>query len=161
MINRIILYIALGLAVFLLALCAGTNDGPACEAATRTLDRVAEGGIHDHVGGGFHRYVTDTAWRSPRFEKTAPDQAELLESYLHAYQLTGKAIYGAIRRGELGATRRGGASGPYMISEESARRWLAPATSDHTNRPSASRLSGKPGVMSSALASIDGGRKPA
>ena len=53
---------------------------------THTLDRMAAGGIHDHVGGGFHRYSTDERWLVPHFEKMLCDNALLARAYLHAYQ---------------------------------------------------------------------------
>ncbi len=58
--------------------------------ALRALDAMAEGGIHDHIGGGFHRYATDTDWLVPHFEKMLYDNAQLARVYLHAYQLTGE-----------------------------------------------------------------------
>ncbi|MGH9365377.1 MAG: thioredoxin domain-containing protein, partial [Thermoanaerobaculia bacterium] len=64
-----------------------------------TLDRMADGGVHDRVGGGFHRYSTDVFWRVPHFEKMAYDQAALLENYLHAYQVTGKPAYAEVANG--------------------------------------------------------------
>jgi uncharacterized protein len=58
--------------------------------ATRALDAMADGGIHDQIGGGFHRYATDTDWHVPHFEKMLYDNAQLARVYLHAYQLTGE-----------------------------------------------------------------------
>jgi uncharacterized protein YyaL (SSP411 family) len=49
---------------------------------------MAEGGIHDHVGGGFHRYATDKFWHVPHFEKMLYDQAQLAIAYLDAFQIT-------------------------------------------------------------------------
>ncbi len=51
---------------------------------------MADGGIHDQIGGGFHRYATDTDWLVPHFEKMLYDNAQLVRVYLHAYQLTGE-----------------------------------------------------------------------
>ena len=59
-------------------------------AAVRALDVMADGGIHDQIGGGFHRYATDTDWLVPHFEKMLYDNAQLARVYLHAYQLTGE-----------------------------------------------------------------------
>jgi len=61
--------------------------------ATRTLDAMAAGGIHDHLGGGFARYATDTEWLVPHFEKMLYDQAGLLRAYLHGWQVTGDPTY--------------------------------------------------------------------
>jgi hypothetical protein len=74
-----------------------TPDGEAALAmATRTLDAMAAGGIHDHLGGGFARYSTDTEWLAPHFEKMLYDQAGLLRAYLHGWQVTGKPDYLAV-----------------------------------------------------------------
>ncbi len=55
-----------------------------------TLDRMAAGGIHDHLGGGFHRYSVDREWHVPHFEKMLYDQAQLAMAYLEAWQVTGE-----------------------------------------------------------------------
>ncbi|MBV8463322.1 MAG: thioredoxin domain-containing protein, partial [Acidimicrobiales bacterium] len=62
----------------------------AARAARLTLDGMAAGGIHDHLGGGFSRYSTDVRWLVPHFEKMLYDQAGLLRTYLHGWQVTGK-----------------------------------------------------------------------
>jgi uncharacterized protein YyaL (SSP411 family) len=67
--------------------------------ATRTLDAMAAGGIHDHVGGGFARYATDTEWLVPHFEKMLYDQAGLLRAYLHGWQVTGDPVYLGVAEG--------------------------------------------------------------
>ena len=59
------------------------------EMALRSLDKIARGGVFDQLGGGFHRYSTDQAWRVPHFEKMAYDQAMALSTYANAYQLSG------------------------------------------------------------------------
>ncbi|AOS45600.1 Cellobiose 2-epimerase [Lacunisphaera limnophila] len=56
--------------------------------ATRSLHALAAGGIHDQLGGGFHRYAVDAAWRIPHFEKMLYDQAQLAGVFLTASQLT-------------------------------------------------------------------------
>ncbi|MDB6166045.1 MAG: hypothetical protein JWQ83_1185, partial [Lacunisphaera sp.] len=60
----------------------------AVQLATFTLQKMAEGGMHDHVGGGFHRYSVDAEWFVPHFEKMLYDQAQLVVSYLEAKQAT-------------------------------------------------------------------------
>jgi len=65
-------------------------DDRVLSTAVRALDAIADGGIHDHLGGGFHRYATDTDWLVPHFEKMLYDNAQLARVYLHAYQLTGE-----------------------------------------------------------------------
>ena len=58
-----------------------------------SLDHIAEGGIFDHLGGGFHRYSTDQRWFLPHFEKMLYDQAILVNAYLEAYQITKNERY--------------------------------------------------------------------
>ncbi|MFO7246634.1 MAG: thioredoxin domain-containing protein [Bacillota bacterium] len=58
-----------------------------------TLRRMAAGGIYDHLGGGFHRYAVDEAWRIPHFEKMLYDNALLPPLYLDAYRLTGDEAF--------------------------------------------------------------------
>jgi len=61
---------------------------PGAEEIVRTtLDRMAEGGIHDQLGGGFHRYAVDNIWHVPHFEKMLYDNALLARAYLHGYQV--------------------------------------------------------------------------
>jgi uncharacterized protein YyaL (SSP411 family) len=71
-----------------------------------TLRKMAAGGIHDQLGGGFHRYSVDAAWRVPHFEKMLYDQAQLASSYLDAYQITGDLRYEGIARDTLDYVRR-------------------------------------------------------
>ncbi len=59
----------------------------------KTLDAMAEGGIYDHLGGGFHRYSTDDEWLVPHFEKMLYDNAQLARCYLHAWQSCGAERY--------------------------------------------------------------------
>ena len=61
--------------------------------ATLTLNRMAEGGIADHIGGGFARYSVDQFWMIPHFEKMLYDNAQLLRVYAHAAIATGDALY--------------------------------------------------------------------
>ncbi|MCP4726753.1 MAG: thioredoxin domain-containing protein [bacterium] len=53
-----------------------------------TLDKMADGGINDQLGGGFHRYSVDEAWNVPHFEKISSVNAEILTNYIHYFQLT-------------------------------------------------------------------------
>ena len=78
---------------FLLRHYARTGDAGALEMATLTLDKMARGGMYDHLGGGFHRYSVDARWLVPHFEKMLYDNAQLSQVYLDAYQLTGNALY--------------------------------------------------------------------
>jgi hypothetical protein len=65
----------------------------AMEMLRLTLDRMAAGGIHDQVGGGFHRYSTDERWHVPHFEKMLSDNAQLARLYVRAWQVTGVERY--------------------------------------------------------------------
>ena len=58
-----------------------------------TLEKIAAGGIYDHLGGGFARYSTDKDWKVPHFEKMLYDNAQLLGLYAQAYQYTGRKKY--------------------------------------------------------------------
>ncbi len=74
----------------------GEADPTAAHArhmAVTTLDAMAAGGIHDHLGGGFARYSTDAEWLVPHFEKMLYDQAGLLRAFLHGWQVTGSQNY--------------------------------------------------------------------
>jgi uncharacterized protein YyaL (SSP411 family) len=63
-----------------------------------TLRKMAAGGMHDHIGGGFHRYSVDRYWHVPHFEKMLYDQAQLAVAYLDAFQITRDRQYEAIAR---------------------------------------------------------------
>jgi uncharacterized protein len=56
--------------------------------AETTLEKMASGGVYDHLAGGFHRYSVDERWLVPHFEKMSYDNSELLKNYLHGYQVT-------------------------------------------------------------------------
>jgi hypothetical protein len=73
----------------------------ALDMALHTLDAMARGGMHDQLGGGFHRYATGTTWRVPHFEKMLYDQAQLALAYLHAFQITHNDAYAATTRDTL------------------------------------------------------------
>ncbi|MGH2485944.1 MAG: thioredoxin domain-containing protein, partial [Ktedonobacterales bacterium] len=77
-----------------------TDDGADGDDLRRllqlTLDKMADGGIFDQIGGGFHRYATDAHWLVPHFEKMLYDNALLASAYLHAWQLYGDERYRAI-----------------------------------------------------------------
>ncbi|HTJ46449.1 MAG TPA: DUF255 domain-containing protein, partial [Kofleriaceae bacterium] len=77
----------------LLRAARARGDASALAMAVATLDAIAAGGIHDPIGGGFHRYATDVAWRVPHFEKMLYDNALLSSAYVSAWQLTGRGAY--------------------------------------------------------------------
>jgi hypothetical protein len=66
-----------------------------------TLDKMADGGIHDQLGGGFHRYSTDQVWLVPHFEQMLYDNAQLARVYVHAWAQTGDARYRDVAMGTL------------------------------------------------------------
>jgi len=63
-----------------------------------TLRKMATGGMHDHIGGGFHRYSVDRYWHVPHFEKMLYDQAQLAAAYLDAFQITQDRKYQSVAR---------------------------------------------------------------
>ena len=74
------------------------GDPQALEMATVTLDRMAEGGIYDHLAGGFARYSTDERWLIPHFEKMLYDNALLVPAYLEAHLATGEERFARVAR---------------------------------------------------------------
>ena len=68
----------------------------AVSMAAATLEAMANGGIYDHLGGGFHRYSTDAKWHVPHFEKMLYDNAQLIVNYLEGYQVTGNRRFAEI-----------------------------------------------------------------
>ena len=83
---------------FLLRHHRRTSDAQSLTMVTRTLEQMAAGGIHDHVGGGFHRYATDPEWLVPHFEKMLYDNALLTSAFLEAYQVTGREDFAQVVR---------------------------------------------------------------
>ena len=82
------------------------TGGAALGMALFTLRKMAAGGMHDQLGGGFHRYSVDGLWRVPHFEKMLYDQAQLASAYLDAYQITGDLRYESVARDTLDYVRR-------------------------------------------------------
>ncbi|MGH9787144.1 MAG: thioredoxin domain-containing protein, partial [Candidatus Acidiferrales bacterium] len=91
---------------FLLRYYARTGQQDALDMTLQTLRAMARGGIHDHVGGGFHRYSTDPTWHVPHFEKMLYDQAQLAVSYTEAYQITHDPFFAEVARDILGYVLR-------------------------------------------------------
>jgi uncharacterized protein len=79
--------------LFLLRYWKRTGSGPALRMAEKTLEAMLRGGIHDHLGGGFHRYSTDARWHIPHFEKMLYDQALLLMAFTEAWLAAKKPVY--------------------------------------------------------------------
>ena len=82
----------------LLRIFRRTQDATALDAVKLTLDKMARGGIYDHLVGGFHRYSTDHQWLIPHFEKMLYDQAALAKIYSEAFQTTGDKEYELITK---------------------------------------------------------------
>jgi len=83
---------------FLLRYHRRTQDEEALRMAAQTLEKMAAGGMYDHVGGGFHRYSTDAQWLVPHFEKMLYDNALLAMAYLEGYQATGNEDFARVAR---------------------------------------------------------------
>jgi uncharacterized protein len=86
----------------------------------RTLQGMARGGVHDQIGGGFHRYSVDAKWIVPHFEKMSYDNSELLKAYLSAYALFGTQEYADVARGIVHWVREVAADpdGGYAASQD-------------------------------------------
>ncbi len=78
---------------FLLRYHLNHPDSRALEMVETSLQKMASGGLYDHLGGGFHRYSTDKKWLVPHFEKMLYDNALLSRLYVHAFQVTGNNFY--------------------------------------------------------------------
>lgn len=78
---------------FIMTQYARTRDLDTLYMAELTLEQMALGGIYDQLGGGFHRYSVDSVWLVPHFEKMLYDNAQLLRTYLHAWQITDRDLY--------------------------------------------------------------------
>ncbi len=74
-------------------------DAQRMQMVTHTLDAMADGGIHDHLGGGFHRYSTDERWLTPHFEIMLYDNALLAWCYVDAFAQTGREKFADVARG--------------------------------------------------------------
>jgi uncharacterized protein len=87
---------------FLLGRAAATGDERPLAIARRSLEAMADGGIHDQLGGGFHRYSTDARWLVPHFEKMLYDNAQLARAYWQAWALTSEPRWREVGEGALG-----------------------------------------------------------
>jgi uncharacterized protein YyaL (SSP411 family) len=83
---------------FLLRYWSRTGKKDALDMVLNNLRSMATGGVHDQIGGGFHRYSTDGRWRVPHFEKMLYDQAQLASLYTEAYQATNDPFYANVAR---------------------------------------------------------------
>jgi uncharacterized protein len=97
-----------------------TGHAESLEMVRTTLDRMAAGGIYDHLGGGFARYAVDARWLVPHFEKMLYDNALLAGVYVEAYQATGDANYANVARETIDYILRDmtGAEGGFYSAED-------------------------------------------
>jgi uncharacterized protein len=86
---------------FCLRMAHRTNDNKTREVIILALERMAAGGIHDQLAGGFHRYTTDARWQIPHFEKMLVDQADLASLYVDGFRLTGDSRFAAVAKKTL------------------------------------------------------------
>jgi len=91
---------------FLLRHHRRTGDAALLKMAVLTLQKMTGGGIHDQVGGGFHRYSTDSRWLVPHFEKMLYDNALIALDALEAYQATGRGEFARLAREILAYAQR-------------------------------------------------------
>jgi uncharacterized protein YyaL (SSP411 family) len=139
-----------------------TGDERVATAVQRWLDAMSSGGIYDHLGGGFARYSTDSAWLVPHFEKMLYDNALLLRAYTLAWQLTGSARYRQVAEETAGyllsaplrlpegawasaedADSEGEEGRFYTWSREEVEKLAGPATADWYGVSSAGNWEGK------------------
>ncbi|MEM9481575.1 MAG: thioredoxin domain-containing protein, partial [Verrucomicrobiota bacterium] len=83
---------------FMLRLAHRLGDEEAIEQVLFTCRKMAEGGIYDHIGGGFARYAVDAKWLVPHFEKMLYDNAQLVQLYLDAYLVSGDEYFADVVR---------------------------------------------------------------
>jgi uncharacterized protein YyaL (SSP411 family) len=107
----------------------------ALEMTLSTLRKMAAGGMHDHIGGGFHRYSVDRYWHVPHFEKMLYDQAQLAVAYLDAFQITRDRQYESIARDILDYVARDMASkeGGFFSAEDADSPVAGGADGGHRN----------------------------
>jgi uncharacterized protein YyaL (SSP411 family) len=82
-----------GFLLFLLDHWRRSGDAGALDMVSRSLDAIAAGGIHDHAGGGFHRYTVDPNWRTPHFEKMLYNQGQLGRAFIEGWEATGNSAW--------------------------------------------------------------------
>jgi uncharacterized protein len=95
-----------GIPSLLLRYAQRFGDAEARQMVLHTCEKMAAGGIHDHLGGGFARYAVDAVWLVPHFEKMLYDNAQLAQLYLDAHLASGDPQYAATARDILDYVRR-------------------------------------------------------
>jgi uncharacterized protein YyaL (SSP411 family) len=103
---------------FLLRYYAAAKKQEALDMVLLTLLEMAKGGMHDQLGGGFHRYSVDDRWFVPHFEKMIYDQAQIATAYLQAFQITGDAVYADTARRTLDYVLRDMTAGGFYSAED-------------------------------------------
>jgi uncharacterized protein len=144
---------------FLLRRHVETGDPSALDIALRALERMAAGGIHDQLGGGFHRYATDAAWLVPHFEQMLYDNAQLARAYAHAWALTGDPAWLATMTGTLDYLLRElqVAGGGFAASQDADTLGEEGATFTWTAAEVRDVLGGDAALFSAAYGVTDGG----
>jgi uncharacterized protein YyaL (SSP411 family) len=133
--------------LFLLQAHATTGNYQARQIALGTLRGMANGGIRDHIGGGFHRYSVDAEWRVPHFEKMLYDQAQLVLAYLDAFQVSGDSFYAGVAEDTL----------EYVAREMTAADGAFYSAEDADSLPADAALSGSAKVGANAGAATGHG----
>ena len=105
---------------FMLRYYARSGAQDALDMTLHTLRKMADGGVFDHIGGGFHRYSVDARWHVPHFEKMLYDQALLVCTYLDAYQITHDKTFSEVATATLDYVRRDltGSLGQFFSAED-------------------------------------------
>jgi len=91
---------------FLLRYWKRTGSERALDIVKKTAEKMANGGIYDQLGGGFHRYSVDAVWLVPHFEKMLYDNAQLIRIYLHLFQITKEEFFKRVAVETLEYVRR-------------------------------------------------------
>ena len=117
------------------------NGKHALEMVLLTLQKMAAGGMHDHIGGGFHRYSVDRYWHVPHFEKMLYDQAQLATAYLDGFQITQDRQYADVARDILDYVARDmtSKSGGFFSAEDADSFDVVAAVYDRRNNESTSQ----------------------
>lgn len=105
---------------FLLRYHHRTGSEKALAMVEQTAVKMAQGGIYDQLGGGFHRYSVDNVWLVPHFEKMLYDNAQLARVYLHIFQATGDEFYKRVAQETLDYVKREmtGAAGGFYATQD-------------------------------------------